>query len=206
MVEIEDVKLQEMEQELEALRPLKDTSEKLQEEFKAKTSEWQAEKVRLEADVNPNWQKARHRIEGLEKIVADKGVKVDEDGNVIGSPQQVNIEEITTKAREAAKQEIMSGEINKRLSEYDEKSGQLVKHFFDKLSAGENLTLGNLDKFIKQAHNAAEVESGAQIKKSGAMTFSGGQGPRMQDANNTVDEGVISNLAKSMGLPIGKEQ
>ena len=182
-----------MEKELNELRPLKDSSAKAQDEFKQKEEDWQKEKAELERQLNPNWQKARKSIETMRAALESKGVKVDEDGNIIGNPLNVDVEKITKEAAEkgaqAARQELIGNRLGDLLSQYDDASKGVVKHFFDKITAGENVSLTNIEKYVKAAHRAAEVETGNEIKRN-VVNFSGGQGPREVNESEANQENV----------------
>lgn len=203
---MDEEKVLEMEKELEELRPLKDTSAKLQEEFKQKEESWLKEKADLEQAANPNWQKARKTMEAMRSALDAKGVKVDEDGNVLSNPNNVDIAEIEKKAREAARDEILGGKLEEILSEYDTDSAKLVKHFYNKLVVGEDVNLQNIDNFVRQAHLAAEGSTGNAIKKTTkAVQFSGGQGPR-QPEEGALDEKTKEGLGQLMGLTFSSKK
>lgn len=186
--------IQQMEKELSELRPLKDSSTKLQEEFKQKEDSWNKEKG--------NWQKARQTIDNLRAVAESKGVKVDDDGNVVSNPQGINIDEIRKEAASAAKAEILGGHLQNVLSQYDEESGKLVKHYFEKITAGETVTLQNIDRFITQAESAATADPDKQIKRvREAFGFSGGQGPRStEEKKGSLDDAAAQDLGQKMGL------
>lgn len=197
-------KIQEMEKELSELRPLKDSSVKLQEEFKQKEEAWLNEKKDLEESANPNWQKARKKIDVMSKVLSDKGIQIDEDGNILNQ-HQVDVDKIQREASEkgaqAARSELLNNKLEELLSPYDSSSAQLVKHFYNKVTTGETVTLSTIEKFVKMAHSAAEVETGNQIKKS--INFSGGQGPRFQEQGQ-IDETRRNELGSLMGLTFSK--
>ena len=197
-------KVADMEKELSELRPLKDSTAKAQEEFKRKEEEWQKKVAELQGDINPNWQKARKSIESMRTALESKGVKVDDEGNVISNPQGVDIEKVRQEATQAARQELVGNRLSELLSQYDDASKGVVKHFFDKLTAGENVSVANIEKYVKAAHRAAEVETGNEIKRS-VVSFSGGQGPRETNESNVSQENVNA-LGDLMGLSFRKEQ
>ena len=182
-------KVQDLEKELNELRPLKDSSVKTQEEFSQKEDAWQKEKAELEIAVNPNWQKARKSIDSMRAALESKGVKVDDDGNVIGNPLNVDVEKIRQEAQQAARQELIGNRLDELLSQYDDSSKGVVKHLFNKITAGEVVSLTNVEKYVKAAHRAAEVETGNEIKRN-VVNFSGGQGPREVDNSEANQENV----------------
>lgn len=205
MEEITEEKVKEMEKELNELRPLKDASAKAQEEFKQKEEAWSKEKADLESQVNPNWQKARARIAVMENALKEKGVELNEDGSVKSNPQNVDVEEIKNEARQAARGELLSDKLSEYLGEYDTESAKMVKHFYSKLTAGEEVNLQNIGKFVKLAASNAEAEMAGEFKKTKAVQFSGGQGPR-QSEEGVLDESKRQELGSLLGLNFAKKK
>ena len=193
-------KVAEAEKELTELRPLKDSSEKTKQEFVDKEKSWEVEKKRLEQAVHPEWPKTRQIINDLIKIAKDKGVEVDDAGNIISNPQNVDIEKIRQEATNAAKREILGGRLEESLEAYDPESKDIVRHYYDKVTAGETVTLRNIDNFVKQAEAAAKVGSGKEIKR--AFTYSGGQGPRdRSEKEGVLDDATAKEIGKRLNLP-----
>ena len=197
---MDEEKIQEMEKELETLRPLKDTTVKLQDEFKQKEEAWIKEKADLESQTNPNWKAMRERDARLVKALDDKGIKVDEAGNVVGA--SLDVSKIREEATQAARQEVIGNRLSELLNQYDDASSGVVKHYFNKITAGENVSLSNIEKYVRQAHKAAEVETGNEIKRN-VVNFSGGQGPR-ESNESEVNQDNVNALGDLMGLQFRK--
>ena len=195
--------IQKMEAELAELRPLKDSSAKLQEEFRAKEEAWSKEKVQLEEAANPNWAKARATIDQLKEVAKSKGVELNDDGTVKSNPNNVDINAITQQAREAARGELLGNRLEELLEQYDPESAKVVKHYYQKLTQGEGLTLQNIGKFVGQAERAAELDSDKPIKR--ATTFSGGRGPRYNEPGS-VDSSRVEGLASVLKINIGDKK
>ena len=199
-------KVLEQEKELNELRTLKDSSAKLQEEFKAKEEAWLKEKNDLSEAANPNWPKARKQIEGMRAALESKGVKVDEEGNVVSNPQNVDVDKITRDATEAGTKAAMTAlygnELGKHLEQYDSESAKVIKVYYDKLTAGENVTLQNMAGFVRQAEQAASGNPDQPIKR--AINYGGGRGPRISEPGQ-VDKTKVKGLASVMGLPIADD-
>ena len=199
-------KVEAMEKELGELRPLKDTSQKLQEEFKQKEDTWTKERVQLEEAANPNWQKARKTMDAMRVALEEKGVKIDNDGNVVSNPQNIDIEKVKQEARDAARGELLGGRLEEILATYDVESGKLVKYNYNKLIAGETVTLQNIQGFINQAEQAARAASGSEIKKK-AFTFTGGAGPRSnEETQGKLDDATAQQLGSRMGLGFARAE
>ena len=199
--------------ELEAKAAKVDT---LEEQIKGMVPGADLEKAKADLkqaqdDMNPNWPKTRAIIDNLRKVAKEKGVEVDDDGNVRSNPNNVNMDDLVKRAEEAgrssARNELLGTHLQSRLSGYDKESATLVKHFYEKMTNGETVTIDNMDKFVQMAHSAAEVESGSVIKNtSRATNFSGGQGPRQTGDVKGLDNTSAKNLAGLMHLKIGEEQ
>ena len=199
--------------ELEAKAAKVDT---LEEQIKGMVPGADLEKAKADLkqaqdDMNPNWPKTRAIIDNLRKVAKEKGVEVDDDGNVRSNPNNVNMDDLVKRAEEAgrssARNELLGTHLQSRLSGYDKESATLVKHFYEKMTNGETVTIDNMDKFVQMAHSAAEVESGSVIKNtSRATNSSGGQGPRQTGDVKGLDNTSAKNLAGLMHLKIGEEQ
>ena len=188
-------KVLELEKELELLRPLKDSSAQKEAEYKAKEDTWLKEKVELSEAINPNWQKARATIEQLKAIAKEKGVELNDDGSVKSNPGNVDIQAIEQRAINAARGELLGTRLEEMLEQYsDPKDKDLVKHYYNKVTNGETVTLQNMSKFISQAESLAKGESGNPLKR--IASFSGGQGPRSSESTKMSDEEAIERGKK----------
>lgn len=196
-------KVIELEKELELLRPLKDSSAQKEAEYKAKEETWQKEKAELESQANPNWQKARKSIESMRAALESKGVKVDEEGNVIINPNNLDVEKIRQEALQAGRSEatktLLENRLEEILSEYDKDSAEVIRHYYGKLTVGETLNLQNIGQFVRQAVNAASSNPDNKIIK--AAQFGGGMGPRSREVEEgKLDDSTATELGKKMGL------
>jgi len=112
-------------------------------------------KVMNEA-ANPQWKAARQKIDRLQTFIKSnfKGAAVDEDGNPV-IEEKIDIHTVEERARGAARQEIYGQEINKHLQKYPKEEREVVKKYFDKLIAGEEVNSETIPQFIEQAESAA---------------------------------------------------
>lgn len=159
----------------------------------------------LESEINPNWREARQTIKNLREAVAKKGGKVDENGQLTDERQQIDLNVIEERAREAARKELISSEIQNRLNQYSENDRDVVKGYFEKLSAGENLNLGNIDKFIEDAEKIAFGSSSSNNTRNGVLIR--GSAPSKgvnQETFDTKPEG--KDLMNKMGLKASQEK
>jgi len=177
---------------------------KLKEYEEAKTK-WETEKKELEESSNPNWQKTRARISSLESALKDKGVELNDDGTVKSNPQNVDVEELLKKAtqagQDAATNTMLGGRLDEILAGYETKSKEVIKVYYDKLTAGETVTLKNIQEFVDQAEQAASVNPENKINK--ISSYTGGQGPRTADIN-TLDDSSMQSMGEKLGLGFAK--
>ena len=176
------------------------------EEYETAKTEWQKKEEDLESQINPNWKKTRETMDTLRKAAEAKGIKFDTDGNIVENPQNVNVEELLQKAEEkgksAARGELLGGKFEEMLEEYDEESGKLIKHAYDKLATDENITLKSLPKLFSQAVKVAELEVGADIKKTDAAIQHGGTGMPRETTEGKLEEAQADELAEKMSIKI----
>lgn len=200
--EVTQEQLDALETKVEVLERGKDESVTKMAEYETAKADLEAKNKELESQINPNWQKARQTIDALKEIAKSKGVELNEDGTVKSNPQNVDVSKLLADAAlagaQAAKNEILGGRVEELLSGYDIESSKLVRHFYDKLTVGETVTLQNVNKFMNQAVEATRVELGGKINK--ATTFSGGQGPRLPNENKPLDDQTANDLGSKMGL------
>ncbi len=101
---------------------------------------------------NPNWKKTRDKIAKLEAFAEANGGKVDEEtGDVSKEEKQLTKEEQAEETRKTTREEIYKTDLDKKISKYPEKQREVMRKYFDKLSAGEELNAENIDKYTKEA-------------------------------------------------------
>ena len=101
---------------------------KLAEHETAKV-EWEKKEKEYQESANPNWAKARKSMDSMKAALEGKGVKIDEDGNVVSNPQNIDVEKIRQDAVEAARGEIIGNRLEELLEQYDSESAKVVKHY-----------------------------------------------------------------------------
>ena len=193
--------LDALEAKVGELDKVKGESDAKQAEFDTAKAEWEKEKAVLTESANPNWAKARQTIDALKEVAKSKGVELNEDGTVKSNPGNVDVSAITKQAVEAARGEILGNRLEEILEQYDSESAKVVKHYYQKLTQGEGITMQNIEKFVRQAERAAELDSDKPLKR--ATTFSGGQGPKYKEAGS-VDSSRVEGLAKTLKINIGE--
>lgn len=164
-----------------------EVEEKPEERVEEKPEEKPAEEPESSKEIN--FKKLREENERLRKK----------------SESNVDIETIREEAQRAAKAEFLSTQVNEFLSQYDAESKELVKHYYAKLTAGEDVTPQNIATFMKQAESAASVNAQNPIQKIYNSSY--GQGPKpMPENTDNIDKEKTETMAKMMGLQhINKE-
>ena len=178
-------------EEVEKLKPLSEQFDKLKATIDLKEGEDISEKMKeLKESANPNWQKARGVIKTLKEIAREKGVEVDDDGNVIKKQESLTAEEV----RKLAADTYAAGSIDAKkkdvLSKFNEDEAKSIGDLFDKLQAAGN----NFDVNMEAAINVI-VPNRVDIFKK-AITRGGGGGPRV----NIKTDGQVSQEAKTLGM------
>lgn len=194
--EITVEQVQELQNKLAELETFKtDSAAKLAEYDQAKTEleQLKKDKADLEGQANPNWKEAREKMGRLESLLKGKGIEVDELGNPKGS--QVSLADVERKTAEVVTQKLLNARLEEILDDYDPASKEVIRHYYNKLSAGEEITLQNIRKFVNEAERAAGSDN--QVKK---IQLSGGLGPRMGDESK-LGEQEAKDLGAKMGLP-----
>jgi len=196
--EVTQEQLDTLQAEREELAKFKDESAAKLAEYETKKAEWEAKEREFQEQVNPNWQRARKSMDAMRSALKEKGVEVDDDGNVRGNPNGITIEQARQEAAQAARNEMLGGRLQELLGEYDAESAPVIKHYYDKLTAGEEVSLQNVRKFVQQAETVARSSTSNPISR--VASFSGGSGPRIPSNEEKLDETTATELGQKMGL------
>lgn len=187
---------------------LADATKKAADEAVAKAqADFEQTKKDLESQVNPNWKKFREAHENLKKAITASGKQVDDDGNVIDpATKPLTKDEIAATAAEAADKSLVKAHINRTLSKLSADDRKLVMAKYDKLVAGENVTLDNVNDFLQQAGSAAFGTR--ETNPLAVAGNAGGQPPRLSDGDRQnfaeTDEG--KSLAKDLQLNVEEKK
>lgn len=163
----------------EELKALQDSAAKA-EEFRKKAEDLEAAKSKYESDpVEKNWRELRAKTERLEAQIKEQGKMVAADGTISDAPKSLTPEEIEAKARAAARSELVGQQKKNLLSKFDDEKKKVVEHYLDKLTAGEDVSVDNIEKFVQEASLLAEPpKSGVQ-----RTPFVNGQPPVFKNAD-----------------------
>jgi hypothetical protein len=156
----------------------------------------------LKESENPNWKAAREKISNLEKLNAElaKQGKMLNDAGQIVDKTGLNAEEIIKQAKEGARMELIQEKMEDSLDGINEEEKKVVMHYYNKLSAGEEITLRNVDKFLTEAKKLANVESSASSTKQSANRIGSSVSNTGGGNKNFADTDAGKNLLGMMGL------
>lgn len=150
---------------------------------------------------NPNWKEARQKMEKLTAWAKANGGKVDEKTGEVNKEEQLDPVKIADEARKAAKEEIYNQQLSQKLSRYPEDKREVVKAYFEKLSAGEEINSEVIEKYIPQAESLS-------FPKGTPTPSIDGSAPDF-DINNRDDFSRTEQgqqVAKDMNLPFANEE
>jgi hypothetical protein len=183
---------QEAKEQLEKIKPVTEQFETLKTTLGLQEGENLTDKLKeLQESANPNWQKARTVIKTLKQVAKDKGVDVDDDGNIITQQKSISPDEMQKIADETFNKRSAESKKADILAKFSKEDSASISAIFDKLqsvggSFEENMGLA-IDKIIPN--------SSKDIFRS-AITSAGGGGPRIK----TEQSGSLSEDAKKFGM------
>jgi len=171
--------LNEYKEKSEKTEEQKERLSKLGEDLGLEEGQSVEDKIQeLKENANPNFGKYRKKFNALEKIAKEKGVQIDDEGNVVSGDTKINAEEIKKIVEEQTLETLSSNKRKDVLSQYEEEDKKLVEHYLDKLV----VTGGSLEENIKVAERLAFPDRDISNVKLINNGVSGGA-PRRQDPN-----------------------
>lgn len=169
--------LNEYKEKSEKTEEQKERLSKLGEDLGLEEGQSVEDKIQeLKENANPNFGKYRKKFNALEKIAKEKGVQIDDEGNIVSGDTKINAEEIKKIVEEQTLETLSSNKRKDVLSQYEEEDKKLVEHYLDKLV----VTGGSLEENIKVAERLAFPDRDISNVKIINNGVSGGA-PRRQD-------------------------
>jgi len=163
--------------------------------------EWETKVKELEENSDPNWKEARATMKTQAeriKTFEESGKTINDAGEVVDSaPKALTPEESEIKMREITRTEQVNLRKEEHLNQYDEETRKVVEHNFNKLTAGEEVNMNNMQTFIDQAELLAIPGKGNPVRKAMVST-SGVAADGVKENFAETDGGKA--LAESMGL------
>ena len=116
----------------------------------------------LKANQDPNYKKLREALVYKDTIInnlKEEGKTLDENGKIVDAEQKVDANDIIKQATESSKKAVIDSLIaekkNKLLEKYDDDQKGMINHYFDKLTAGEEVSLDKVENIFNQAAGVA---------------------------------------------------
>jgi len=188
-------KVEDLEKSAEELKGFTDSLE-------LKEGQSVADKIQeMKDDGNPDWKNMRAKNASLEKALKDSGKDIDDEGNIIEKEDKLSTEDLEKKITEGATKVNINNQIDTELLKFkDEDQRKVVKHYFDKLASGEDMTAEKVDKFMKEASQLAIPEG--ETNPLHTIVNVSGTAPRSPsgDKTNFADTDAGKGLAKSLGM------
>jgi hypothetical protein len=159
----------------------KEALSKLQEELGVGEGEKIEDKLKeLKDNANPNFAKYRKKFNALEKIAKEKGVQVDDEGNISTGDKQLTFEEIQKQIDEGVSRALSTKQKDSVLSQYKEEDRKVVEHYLDKLMATggtleENLAIAEAKAFPGQDISRVKLANNNLNGQAPRMTPEGGK-------------------------------
>ena len=129
----------------------------------------------LKENANPNFAKFRKKHTAMEKELKEKGVTLDDDGNIIDGEARMTSEEVQAMVDKGVDLKLSGNAEENALAQFEGEDKKLVKHYLDKLIPTGGTLEENLELAISKAFPSRDVND---IKLS--ISSNGGGRPAMQ--------------------------
>lgn len=186
--------------------PTEDELKSLQEavakkaELELELSKQKEELEKIQKDpVQANFKKTREIIDRLSSKIKELGHDVDAEGNVIKKDSGIDKEAILSEAENRAKKVLVDNVVVDFLSKYDKDTQDVIRIKYQKLSAGENVTLENVRSFLDEAIRIAVPEK----SRINPAYYTNGAPPSWKKEENFVSE-TQREMAKDLGIDLAK--
>lgn len=149
-----DDEIKELKAKAESASSVSQQVSAIKEILGAKDDDNLVEAVKLAKEsMNPNWPEARRKMDRLTEALKglDPKIEVNDDGTINKPSEPMDITKITEVATKAAEQKLLSTEIDRQLQRFPEENREAVKKYFEKLTAGEELSYANIESNIGAA-------------------------------------------------------
>jgi len=170
-------------------------------ELEAKIKDYEAD------DGKRNFRALRKKADALEKALKKLGKTVNDKGEIVDAKEKIDPDKLLEEAKKAARSELIQNKIDTALSKIqDEDQRKVVKHYFEKLSAGEELDLEKVDKYLGQAAKLATPEGDTSnslkdILNSDGGTSRSGAGGEVNFAETEEGKALADDLGLTLEVP-----
>lgn len=198
-------------EEIEALKqPQALVTELLQELGAEKPEDLKTVIKDLKQAENPNWREARQKINNLEKVISvlkTQGKTINDEGQIVEDNKGISKEDVIKEAQQTARQELINEKIDDTLGAYSEEDQKVIRHYYNKLSTGEEITLRNVDKLIAEAVRAAGINNTEKNPVKDSLNRVGSSGSTPSSGNkNFADTEAGKNMMSMFGIPSTKKE
>jgi len=190
----------------EEVKELQDKAKK-SEEFTSKLDELEKENESLKQDPTVSgFVELRKANTALKKALKESGKEIDDDGNVKEENITMTPEDFEKLAEKKANEALLKQHINNSLKNVDEDKRELITKNYEKVIAGEEVDLSNVDTFLGQATKISGVEvasnplMGAIVGSQTREVGSDGGEKKFSDTE------AGTSLASSLNLDIKDEE
>lgn len=168
------------------------------EALQTKADEFKAREKDIEDLQNPNIKVLRDKAKRLEEF-EKTGKRVGEKGEVIDEPKPFSKDDAVA----VAHQEMLNDRKEEILDSIDKEKREVVQHYYDKLTAGEEVNMKNMKEFISAAARMAEVDMPNENFNRYAAGRGGAPEVSFNDKKeNFADTDKGKNMAGMLGINI----
>lgn len=153
---------------------------------------------------SPDWRALRQKANSLEALVKNltaQGKEINPQGEIV-EKKTLNASEIEQSARLAARQELITEKIEDTLEGYSEDERKVIDHYYKKLSAGEEVDLKSVDKFLKEAIKLANVDENVSAAKKSISRIGSSASNPTQGGKNFAETDAGKNVLNMMGIKL----
>lgn len=153
---------------------------------------------------SPDWRALRTRANRLDAIVKNltaQGKEINNDGEIV-EKKQLDASEIAEQAKLAARQELITEKIEDTLEGYNDDERKVIEHYYKKLSAGEEVSLKSVDKFLKEAIKLANVDENVSAAKKSIGRIGSSASTPSQGGKNFAETDAGKNVLNMMGIKL----
>lgn len=158
----------------------------------------------LKAAESPDWRALRQKANSLEILVKNltaQGKEINPQGEIV-EKTTLKPSEIEQSARLAARQELIQEKIEDTLDGYGEDERKVIDHYYKKLSAGEEVSLKSVDKFLKEAIKLANVDENVSAAKKSIGRIGSSASTPSQGGKNFAETDAGKEVLGMMGIKL----
>ena len=200
---MDEAEIEALKTKADELEAFKNESAPKLEAFQKAEAEWKAKEKEMEEQMNPHWKKAQAQIKNYKEALKSKGIPMDDDGNPIVE-EKFSMDDVVKKTQETTRKEFLNNRLDELLENYNAEDAKVVRKQYEKLTAGEEVTMQNIRGFVQSAEGASGFSKPNAINR--ANNARGGS-PRYAENNPDVhDDATVESLQGLMGLKTNKKK